>query len=311
MKTYLLPIPQRLKQHSKVFDVKAVLCKNAWDTINDEGQTQVMIFHNDGSLIVSTNGNVTICDWRIEPLVGTIIISFKDHSDMYNAMMVQNILVLAKDGSNEVISLVDRENRGIIPNRTVHELTAYFDYQDKQIELQIEQEKQRKQIQIEQEKQKEWERIKLLSMKQRERTALTTFCLENKENICSKYREENPSKIVYVVGFVYCIALILWPFVYVYINEYEPWYDLKNSVMELAHHVSFLSIICIILEIACLAGSIVFGIKYIIEGIKEIIFNHDNNNIAAIVRTEYTDTLHYLSDSEITSIAQQTLGMDF
>lgn len=310
MKTYLLSIPARLMQHSKVLDVKAVLCKNAWDTINDEGQTQVMIFHNDGSLIVSTNGNVTICEWRIEPLVGTIIISFKDHSDMYNAMMVQNILVLAKDGSNEVISLVDRENRGIIPNRTVHELTAYFDYQDKQIELQIEQEKQRKQIQIEQEKQKEWERIKLLSMKQRERTDLTTFCIENKEDICSKYREKNPPMIGYVLGFVGGIALILWPFLHIYYDE--SLYDsLKNCVMELAHHVSFSSIFGIIWYFPFIAGSIVFGIKCIIEEIKEIIFNHDHNSIAAIVRTEYTDTLHYLSDSEITSIAQQTLGMDF
>ena len=214
MKTYLLSIPQRFKQQSAVLDVKTLLCNNAWDTINNEGQKQVLIFHNDGSMIVSTNGNVSMCEWKIEPLAGTIVISSKEHAEMFKAGMVQEILVLAKDGSNEVLSLIDSKNTKIIPNRTVNELTAYFNHRDRLIEEKLNQEKhnieRRKAHEDEKRKQEEHERLRLESAKQFEIEKLANFCQENKSEICQEYRKRMMIKIFgWVLEFLSCVILII------------------------------------------------------------------------------------------------------
>ena len=50
MKTYLLETLNRYKRFSESLDAKAVLSNKAWVVFNDEGEKQVYIFQEDGTV---------------------------------------------------------------------------------------------------------------------------------------------------------------------------------------------------------------------------------------------------------------------
>ena len=64
MKTFLLNIPQRLKQIDQDLDVSAELCNKPWTVFNDEGIKQLFIFQPDGTLFITTNGLVSNSSWK-------------------------------------------------------------------------------------------------------------------------------------------------------------------------------------------------------------------------------------------------------
>ena len=55
MKTFLLNIPNDIKNWNNSLDAKALLCSQSWNVFNDEGVKEVYIFKNDGTLIASHN----------------------------------------------------------------------------------------------------------------------------------------------------------------------------------------------------------------------------------------------------------------
>ena len=50
MKTYLFETLNRYKRFSESLDAKAVLSNKAWVVFNDEGEKQVYIFQEDGTV---------------------------------------------------------------------------------------------------------------------------------------------------------------------------------------------------------------------------------------------------------------------
>ena len=58
MKTYLLETLNRYKRFSESLDAKAVLSNKAWIVFNDEGEKQVYIFQEDGTVLITTKALV-------------------------------------------------------------------------------------------------------------------------------------------------------------------------------------------------------------------------------------------------------------
>lgn len=120
MKTYLLNIPQRLKETSESLDIKAYLCNKSWMVYNDEGIKQLFIFMPDGKLYITLNGSVTTSSWLYIPANKSVIITSGDKSIMFQpAYSDENIIAFQQDGTKE--SLVLLNENGDIP-RTLEEI---------------------------------------------------------------------------------------------------------------------------------------------------------------------------------------------
>lgn len=59
MKTYLLDVLNKFQRFSENLDVKTILCNKAWLIFNDSEDKEVYIFQDDGTLLVSVNGEVS------------------------------------------------------------------------------------------------------------------------------------------------------------------------------------------------------------------------------------------------------------
>lgn len=142
MKTFLFSIPQRLKLKSEELDVQAVLCHKAWSVFNDEGVTQLFIFQPDGTLYVTTNGNVTFSSWIYVPANKTLIITSGGRSSMFHpAFLDDGVFALQKDGEGTLLFMIDEKNEPVFMPKTLAELGAYFDRKERAL---IERERERK-----------------------------------------------------------------------------------------------------------------------------------------------------------------------
>ena len=64
MKTYLLDTIDRFKRFSQSLDVKTILCSKAWYVLNEDGDTENLIFQEDGIILVSVNGSTKKYIWK-------------------------------------------------------------------------------------------------------------------------------------------------------------------------------------------------------------------------------------------------------
>jgi hypothetical protein len=67
MKTYLLDTIERFKRFSQQLDVKAILCSKAWYVLNENGDTENLIFQEDNIVLVSINGSLKKYTWQYIP----------------------------------------------------------------------------------------------------------------------------------------------------------------------------------------------------------------------------------------------------
>lgn len=127
MKTYLLNIPNELKNFSQKKDVEALLCSKSWEVFNDEGNKQILIFQKNGTLLVSTNGDVINSTWQFIPANKSIIISAEGKTTMLNPVFVDSVvLAMGKNGTQECLFMIDETRTDVMPNRTFGELKNYF-----------------------------------------------------------------------------------------------------------------------------------------------------------------------------------------
>ena len=127
MKTYLLNIPNELKKFSQELDAKALLSSKTWEVINDEGNRQVFIFQTDGTLLISTNGDVIKSSWQFIPTNMSIIITAEGKTTMLRPAYIDDtIFAMKKDGTQECCFLINEHEKNICPNRTLTELNSYF-----------------------------------------------------------------------------------------------------------------------------------------------------------------------------------------
>lgn len=109
MKTYILGTIERFKRYSQQLDVKTVLCSKAWYVLNEDGDTENLIFQEDGSVLVSINGSTKKYTWNFIPQNQSLNImhSETEGTMLKPAFMDGKILAFNKIGTNECMFLVD------------------------------------------------------------------------------------------------------------------------------------------------------------------------------------------------------------
>ncbi len=109
MKTYLVDTIERFKRFSQSLDVKALLCSKAWYVLNEDGDTENLIFQPDGTVLVSVNGEIKKYTWQYIPQNQSLSImhSEAEGTMLRSAFIDGTILVFNKIGTKECMFLVD------------------------------------------------------------------------------------------------------------------------------------------------------------------------------------------------------------
>lgn len=144
MKTYLFESFNRYKRFSESLDVKAILCNKSWRIFNDSGEKEVYIFQEDGSLIISLNGRVTVASWQYIPANKSLIISSKEQSYMLHPTFKDNVIfALQVDGTEQYSFMIDESQCSSFQPKSFSELQLYFQKQEEEEQRKIEIEHQR------------------------------------------------------------------------------------------------------------------------------------------------------------------------
>lgn len=128
MQTYLLDILNRYNKFSEKLDVKTILCNKSWLVFNDNGNKELYIFQEKGSLIISVNGKVTNAKWQYISANKSIIISSIGQSYMFHpAFFDKNIFALQQDGTNNYAFMIDEKQSRYFHPKSLTELKLYFE----------------------------------------------------------------------------------------------------------------------------------------------------------------------------------------
>ena len=156
MKAYLLDTFKRFKRYSDTLDVKTNLCNKTWLVFNDEGEREVFIFNEDGTMIISCNGLVTNSSWKYIPSNNSIVITTPKQAYMLQPAFINGIVfALQLDGVEKYSFLITEQNAQHFEPQTLTQLLDYFDTIEKQFLLE--------------EKRKEEKRVALLHAEQLEK----------------------------------------------------------------------------------------------------------------------------------------------
>ena len=142
MKTYLFETLNRYKRFSESLDAKTVLSNKAWVVFNDEGEKQVYIFQEDGTVLITTNGIGSVKTWKYIPANKSILINGDGNRFVMlrTAFVDENILAFQLDGTDSYAFMIDENNKALFAPKTLEELNIYLvDKLDKEKQILIEQ----------------------------------------------------------------------------------------------------------------------------------------------------------------------------
>lgn len=205
----------KYKRFSEKLDVKAILCNKSWWVFNDSGEKEIYIFQEDGSLIVSLNGNVTVANWKYIPVNKSLIINSKEQSYMLHpAFSDNNILALQKDGTELYSFMILEEQLQLFKPKSLSELNSYFEQKRK---AEIEEEQKRLQMQRESERQRYLEEAEAVRRKKRQEIEVAEIARRKKQQ---ELREKNIQRAVkketdkalkenLIYRIILCVAFIL------------------------------------------------------------------------------------------------------
>ena len=148
MKTYLFETLNRYKRFSESLDAKAVLSNKAWIVFNDEGEKQVYIFQEDGTVLITTNGIGSVKTWKYIPANKSILYGEDNSFVMLRTAFVdENILAFQLDGTDRYAFMIDENNKALFAPKTLEELNTYLvDKLDTEKQKQIEQQNKNKEF---------------------------------------------------------------------------------------------------------------------------------------------------------------------
>lgn len=109
MKTYIFDTIERFKRYSQKLDVKTILCSKVWYVLNEDGDTENLIFQEDGYVLVSINGSAKKFTWNFIPQNQSLTIMHTDTDGtmLKPAFMDGKVLAFNKIGTKECMFLVD------------------------------------------------------------------------------------------------------------------------------------------------------------------------------------------------------------
>lgn len=178
MKTYLLDTIERYKRFSQSLDVKTILCSKAWYVLNEDGDTEILIFQEDGTILVSVNGSTKKYTWHFIPQNQSLNImhSESEGTMLKPAFMDGKILAFNKIGTKECMFLID-ESWDV--NKRINSLQAVKNHLDSQRKNVLEDKKKSNVLQL-------VESVSEVKSRNDERTKI----LEKLSNLKDKYKSK-------------------------------------------------------------------------------------------------------------------------
>lgn len=114
MNTFILNIPDSIKKMGEKLNAKSSICDKAWEVYNEDNVKLVFIFNHDGTLLISTNGNVENASWQYIKANRSIILKSADGASMFLPTYFDDVLlVLQKDGTDDCLLLLNTDERAI------------------------------------------------------------------------------------------------------------------------------------------------------------------------------------------------------
>lgn len=224
MKTYIIDnIINKVKKYSENLEIKSILCEKPWIVFNDTGEKEVFIFRNDGTVLVTKNGEGVCTTWEWIPTNKSLVIKRIENDKsiiMLHPQFVNNtILAMELDGTEKYTFLIDENNKEKFAPKTLSELKDYF----LAIELMaIEAERQK----LLQEAKEEEERIENEKRRRLQEAEDDRIAEENKrrKKIYEKRAQEiaKPKSLNHEIFAVSCISIIIFAIIITIIVSIKP-----------------------------------------------------------------------------------------
>lgn len=107
MKTFIFDLFNKVKRTSEALDAKTIICNKTWRVFTDGTEKEVYIFMEDGKLVISYNGIVTMGSWMYIPANHSLVISGNNQNFLVHPVLCNNMLALIVDGTNQCAFLLD------------------------------------------------------------------------------------------------------------------------------------------------------------------------------------------------------------
>ena len=125
MKAFIFDLVNKLQRTSNTLDAKAILCNKTWRVFTDSGEKEVYIFMEDGKLVISLNGNVSMGTWMYIPANQSLVITGKQNY-LVHPVICNNILALVVDGTNQCAFLLDDTKRELEAVKSLQGISSYI-----------------------------------------------------------------------------------------------------------------------------------------------------------------------------------------
>lgn len=133
MKTFFLNIPESIKKVGEKLNAKSSICDKAWEVYNEDDLKLVYIFNRDGSLMISTNGDVERASWQYLKANCSFILNTAEGSSMFIPTYLDDVLlILQKDGTDNYLLLLNADEKVI--KRTLLAISSYLEQKNVEYE---------------------------------------------------------------------------------------------------------------------------------------------------------------------------------
>lgn len=125
IKTYSLPIPEKISKQTSPSLLKVHLCRNRWRVFNDEERVVIFEFHKNGNLIITGGGDKAIGKWMMENISKQVILIIDNISSVYNPIYLHKKMVVFQNADT-------KEHIFLIPEyyinryKTIDDVSNYF-----------------------------------------------------------------------------------------------------------------------------------------------------------------------------------------
>lgn len=126
MRAFISDFLNKTQRTFDTLDAKAILCNKTWRVFSDLDEKELFIFMEDGQMINSVNGQVTMGTWLYIPANHALVLSSSKNNIMVHPYMYKNILAFMIDGTNESSFMLDETKKELLEIKSIDEIQKYI-----------------------------------------------------------------------------------------------------------------------------------------------------------------------------------------
>lgn len=128
MKTFIYDIFNKIKRTSESLDVRTILCNKCWKVFNEtEDKKEVYIFSEDGTLVISINGIVTMGKWMYISANQSLLLSSNNQNYLVHPILCNKVLALVIDGTQQCSFMIDDTETELNLSSSLNQLLSYIE----------------------------------------------------------------------------------------------------------------------------------------------------------------------------------------